>query len=252
MYNPDTLAPLNLSECEDEPITISTPKELSEELKETFKELQESGYNMFDKYDKFYTDICTPFTSSDKTDIPLNDRFNDYYFNNEIKCASGCEFEGYNFNSSSLNCKCNVLNSNIDLSKLKKGQDEGKDSLYKSFFEVLKYSNYKVLTCFKLAFNSNIFSYNYGHYIVLGYFFFYFISFCGFIIKGLEPIIIHIPQELICQSVLDEIPPKTRNMKKIKVNANNLNSKNNTNDNDTKSKFRTTTIIKKSKKNQKN
>ena len=62
VYNPDTLAPLNLSECEDEPITISTPIELSEELKETFKELQESGYNIFDKNDKFYTDICTPFT----------------------------------------------------------------------------------------------------------------------------------------------------------------------------------------------
>ena len=50
---------------------------------------------------------------------------------------------------------------------------------------------------------------------------------------------------------MDEIPPKTRNMKKIKVNTNNLNSKNNTNDNDTKSKFRTTTIIKKSKKKSK-
>ena len=91
-----------------------------------------------------------------------------------------------------------------------------------------------------MAFNSNIFSYNYGHYVVLGYFFFYFIFFCVYIIKGLEPIIIHIPQELLSgQSALDEIPPpKTRNIKKISMNVNNLHSKNQSNDNDTKSKLR--------------
>ena len=97
VYNPDTFEKLNLSVCEDEPITISTPIELTDglkEIKEAYEELKQSGYDIFDKNDKFYTDICTPYTTSDKTDIPLNDRFKEFYLNSETKCTSGCEFDG--------------------------------------------------------------------------------------------------------------------------------------------------------------
>ena len=136
VYNPDTFEKLNLSVCEDEPITISTPIELTDglkEIKEAYEELKQLGYDIFDKNDKFYTDICAPYTTSDKTDIPLNDRFKEFYLNSETKCTSGCEFDGYNFETNSLNCKCNVMTSDVDLSKLKRGQDEGKEALYKSF-----------------------------------------------------------------------------------------------------------------------
>ena len=246
VYNPDTYEKLNLSVCEDEPITVSTPIELSEELKETYEELKKLGYNIFDKNDKFYTDICTPYTSPDKTDIPLNDRFKDFYLNSETQCSSGCIFDGYDFELNSLNCKCNVINSDIDLSKLKKGQNEGKEALYKSFFEVLKYSNYKVLLCYKLAFNANIFSYNLGNYMAFVFFTLYFIPFCVFIKKGFNPIIKKIPNELLELNNIESDLPKNEN-KSSKLN---LNSENKTLENsDTKQIKNNKTIRNKMKKN---
>ena len=46
------------------------------------EQLKESGYNMFDRNDKFYNDICTPYTTTVESDIILSDRI-DYIFNNE-------------------------------------------------------------------------------------------------------------------------------------------------------------------------
>ena len=40
-------------------------------------------------------------------------------------------------------------------------------TIYKSFFDVLKFSNYKVLKCYKLAFTPSIFKNNKGNIIVL-------------------------------------------------------------------------------------
>ena len=226
VYDPDTFQKLDLSECEDEPITVSTPIEMTDELneiKEAFEELKESGYNLFNKNDKFYTDICTPYTSKDKTDIPLSDRFNEFYLNSEAKCSSGCEFDGYDFDTNRLNCKCNVITSDIDLSKLKVDKGEDKDVLYKSFVDVLKFSNYKVLRCFNLAFNSNIFSYNYGTYMSFGYFLLYFVSLCISIKKGLNPILGHIPKDLLefNDPIKNELPKTRNNEKTLNLNSEN-------------------------------
>jgi hypothetical protein len=46
-------------------------------------------------------------------------------------------------------------------------------SLYKSFYDVLKYSNYKVLKCYKLAFSWNNFYKNIGTILVSVYFVIY-------------------------------------------------------------------------------
>ena len=41
---------------------------------------------MFDINDRFYQDICSPYTTKDNTDIILSDRINYIYNNNDIKC----------------------------------------------------------------------------------------------------------------------------------------------------------------------
>ena len=60
--------------------------------------------------------------------------------------------------------------------------------LYENFYEVLKYSNYKVLKCYKLVFNNNVISKNIGSIIVIIYFALYFPFLLLFIIKGISPL----------------------------------------------------------------
>ena len=91
--------------------------------------------------------------------------------------------------------------------------------------------------CYKLAFNSDIFSYNYGHYLNIIYFSLYFISFCISLKKGLTPIISNIPQGLLefhddLKNVLQS--QKTKKIEKIL----NLNSENDSFDNGNKARTR--------------
>ena len=61
--------------------------ELNEENKKLYEKMKESGYDMFNINDPFYQDICTPFDSSNGTDILLIDRINyiDVFFVNYIE-----------------------------------------------------------------------------------------------------------------------------------------------------------------------
>ena len=87
---------LNLSICDDESIDIYIPLVLSEELMTLYNELKDLGYNLFDSNDKFYNDICTPYTSPNGTDILLSDRKKYFLGNDEIQCPSGCKMSNYN------------------------------------------------------------------------------------------------------------------------------------------------------------
>ena len=194
IYNPIDNKRLNLSFCDNTTIKISTHVALSEELTNLYNELKESGYDIFNINDKFYTDICSPYKSNRKTDITLADRINYIYNNDETQCQSGCKFVGYNFETQSLNCECSVVESDVDLVKHK---NIGVKTLYKSFEDTLKYSNYKVLFCYKLAFNVEIFSYNIGTYFAFGYFLLFFISFIIQKKKGFDELNKNIPQILL-------------------------------------------------------
>ena len=81
-----------------------------------------------------------------------------------------------------LKCECDSTNSEININKAE--SFSGK-SIYQSFYDVLKYSNYKVLKCFKLAFTLNSISpKNLGSILTMAYFFFYFLFLIIHAIKG--------------------------------------------------------------------
>ena len=82
--------------------------ELSEETKELYEKMKESGYDMFDINDPFYQDICTPFDSDDGTDMLLSDRVNFIYNNDDTRCQSNCELSFYSLESQYLNCSCST------------------------------------------------------------------------------------------------------------------------------------------------
>ena len=134
---------------------------------------------MFDKNDKFYTDICTPFESSNGTDVSLADRYNDFYASNQLSCQANCEYSEFNFESNYLKCECNVVNT--EQIETEEPEKITANSFVNSLFKVLKYSNYKVLKCYKLVFKDKSSIRNIGSILALIYFSGYAISFFIFL-----------------------------------------------------------------------
>ena len=156
--------------------------------------MDKSVYNLFDINDSFYQDICTPYESENGTDVLLSDRKNDFYSANETMCQANCNFSDYSFESTYLKCKCNVENDNIDTDNTEKFSAK---ILYSSFYEVLKYSNFKVVKCYKLVFNNNILTNNYGSLIVIIIFACYLAFFVIYLAKGISPFEIKTVKTLI-------------------------------------------------------
>jgi len=74
LYNPLNLSKLNLSFCREIRININTPIHLNDDIAKLYDSLKESGYNLFNKNDSFYNDICSTYTSLNGSDITLADR----------------------------------------------------------------------------------------------------------------------------------------------------------------------------------
>ena len=181
-FEPYNKTKLNISICSEVYINIYVPIELSDGTKKLAKQLKESGYNMFDRNDKFYNDICTPYTTTVESDIILSDRI-DYIFNNEdTQCQGNCEFSDYFLESRFINCKCKVDNNDIIEDRIDKFETK---TLYQIFYYVLKYSNYKIFKCYKLVFNNNSITKNWGSIIILILFTLYLMCLITYIIKGL-------------------------------------------------------------------
>ena len=153
VYDPINLKPLNLSICKDTKISISTPVKLGRATSNLYDNLKESGYDLFNESDAFYTDICSTYTSENGTDMTLEDRKKEIFSNNGnlSLCQSGCDLEFYNSTSKKAKCKCfpqieetkPILSSSLDKFNIKKLSD--------NFMNTLKNSNFLVLKCYKLA-----------------------------------------------------------------------------------------------------
>ena len=142
VFNPNTLKQLNLSICKNTSINIYLPISLSKEKQNLYNDLKESGYDLFDENGSFYTDICTPYKSENGTDVLLSDRKKDFYNNSEVSCQVNCSFSEYLSDSKFLKCECNVSSEDIDILEPEKLSGE---MIVISFYDVLKYSNFKVL-----------------------------------------------------------------------------------------------------------
>ena len=162
------------------------PHTLSQESKYLYEQLKELGYELYNISNKFYQDICTPYKSSNGTDVMLSDRINYYYYNNEIKCQSNCEFSNYYIEAQYLKCKCDPSNSEIDIQNNTKFNPK---TIYKSFYDILKFSNYKVLKCYKLIFIVDNLKNNIGNIISAIFIFIYLIFIILYLIKGNNEII---------------------------------------------------------------
>ena len=181
VYNPITLEKLDLSICITEKINIFIPVTLSEDTLELHKDLLNYGYDLFNPNDSFYQDICAGYTSVNGTDVLLSDRRPLYFNDTETGCQEGCTYSQYSIETKQLKCECSINNEEIEPEKEKKIDGS---IIITSFYEVLKYSNFLVLKCYKLVFSSEGQSHNWGSMIIIGYFLIYTISNVMYFTKG--------------------------------------------------------------------
>ena len=174
IYEPETNKKLDLTICSNTTIDIYIPIKLDEETQQLYEDLKNQGYNLFDKNDKFYTDICTPYKSKDGTDILLSDRLNEFFVKNELSCQANCEYSDYLPGSEYLKCECNVVNEKKI--ETKEPEKITAKSTLKSFYNILRYSNYKVFKCYKLVFRKRTLFENKGSILSLIYFLGFFLG----------------------------------------------------------------------------
>ena len=219
VYHPSTYEVLNLSKCENNTIDIYIPLILEKNLEQLYNELLSQGYNPLDLSDKFYVDICTPYTTENGTDMLLDDR-EEFIYNllvNKSSCPEECYFAGYNSEKKHIKCECNK--NDVEIVNLDLKHFSG-SNIYKSFISTLKSTNYFVLTCYDLAFNFKIFKHNYGSIITFLIFASYLIFFGFFIIKGITPFKLNIAR-LIFKKEKKENNSNTNLIKDIAYKSNN-------------------------------
>ena len=179
IYEPYNKTKINLSLCEGTKINLYTKMILSENTKAIYDQLKALGYDMFNINDKFYQDICTPYKSQNSTDVLLSDRIDYIYNNDDTQCQSNCEFSGYFLESQYMSCSCSI---NEDTQENKKEKFSPK-KLYESFYDVLKYSNYKIYKCYNLVFIKKVFETNIGGIIIFSFYLIELACFVLFLIK---------------------------------------------------------------------
>ena len=182
------------------------------------------GYNLFNSNDEFYTDICTPFTSINNTDILLIDWKNDIYnkYANISVCQENCNLESYNENSNTVSCYYNAQSNDtkIDLNIDKKFNLK---TMTDSFYNYLNNSNFRVLKCYKVAIDLTTIIQNIGRIIMTIILLVFIILFIIFLVKGNAQI------NLYLKKILDNIFELNENKKNIKDKNNkilNIKSKN--------------------------
>jgi hypothetical protein len=148
-----------------------------------YESLLQSGYNIFDSSDDFYNDICATYTTTNGTDMLIEDRKKNMYSTtgNINMCQSGCNFVSYNTTTKKSVCDCEVQTETVtdDISNIEFSTKQ----LASEFLGTIKNSNFRVLKCYKLAIDTKKIFKNIGRIIMTLFFVIYLISLFCYIIK---------------------------------------------------------------------
>ena len=168
IYDPRNFTKLNLTICKNDKISVSTPVKLSQATSSLYDILKESGYDLFNENDDFYTDICSTFTSESGTDMTLADRKQQIFqkAGNVSLCQKGCDLEYYNSTTKKAKCQCSPqIEETLPVLSTSKEKFSPKN-IADSFFSTLKNSNFYVLKCYKLAIDLKTLWINYGRILM--------------------------------------------------------------------------------------
>ena len=254
VYHPDTLEPLDLSFCSNEQISISVSVNNDNKTNSLIKSSCVSGYDLYNKNDSFYNDLCATYTTENGTDMPLNDRQNiveDSGGNLNI-CQVGCQLKSFNCTTNKVKCDCDLKSTKnvTDLNDI-----EFNSNIMKNILGELQYSNYLVIKCYKLLFDSKLLQKNIGFMVMTIFFIALLVILFIYFIKGRKKIDYYIKAIINNKSVYINNRKTSRQKKnslmnnKKKTKENNNQIKNTKNDNKDKKKSKIDKINKREKKN---
>jgi len=133
------------------------------------------GYNIFDLNDSFYNDICSVFSYND-SDFSLSERKSLLDLSDENLCMIGCNQSNFDIKTLRSICSCKIgdnMNESIYSSENEiNNENDNAFIVLKKNIDISKSSNIKVIKCVKMIFRKNIFSENYGFYIMFFMIFF--------------------------------------------------------------------------------
>ena len=228
IYDPRDLSPLNLSICQGVQININAPVVLDNATSNLYDQLKESGYNLFDENDTFYTDICTTYTTENGTDITLSDRKSIIYSNNGNKtlCQNGCELASYNSTTKKASCKCVPQLNVTEVSLNSVSNNFVMKNIADTFLKTLKNSNFLVMKCYKFAFDLKTISSNIGRIFMTIIIFFSLIMlivFCFYDNKKIESFIKLILNIKLVQKKINQKKEIADKKEKNKIKENKIN-----------------------------
>ena len=202
IYEPFNKTKLDLSICQNKSIDIYIPTQLNDKTQKLIEKLEKLGYDIFNINSPFYTDFCAKYTTEDGTDMILADRKKYIYeaIMNEINCQENCEFSSYDTQKRYLECSCKI-EEKIDTIDYEKFNSK---KIYQSFYDVLKYSNYKVIYCYKLVFNKDNFNYNKGCWIIFILFILYLTQLVIYLFKKTSPLKLNIARYHFRQNIKEK------------------------------------------------
>ena len=147
---------LDLSICKDTNIKVfySVKSNSSMDLS-TLYSFKDLNIDIFNIKDKFFTDICTPYSNSEN-DIILMDRIIDFYQNYSL-CDENCMYNEFDIELKIISCDCSVKNNlSVIEPKLKLAQLE----------DIEKTMAFEIIKCYNLFFSWNNKKKNYGFWIL--------------------------------------------------------------------------------------
>ena len=178
---------LNLSLCNNSNINIfySIKSNISLDISSinSFKDL---NIDIFNIKDKFFTDICLPYSDS-KNDIVLSDRIIDFYQNYSF-CDNNCLFNEIDLDLMIINCNCSIK-TNISVIEPSVKLEQLEDIEKSMAFEIIK--------CYNLVFSWKNKVKNIGFWIFSFILISHIILLCIYFYKGVNPIKEYLVKEMI-------------------------------------------------------
>jgi hypothetical protein len=137
---------VDLTPCNDVTIEITYKLQYIDNLDfELISHFYNMGVDVFNINDKFFNDICYPYSDSNTdSDMILKDRVKDIYQNYSV-CEEGCEYNSFNITDASVKCDCKIKTE----VKGEKSKPKFETYLLASFLN----SNFGVIKCYKLVFS---------------------------------------------------------------------------------------------------
>ena len=162
--------------CEDTKMKVYSPIKNQKVVNMGKFFYDQGGYNIFNKNDKFYMDVCSGANVNDN-DITLNDRYIDFYPHEIQTCPKDCQNIGINYTTNNFICECGIkLNDKNDDNNYKY-ELLTKDEIlkyFKNFNNLFEYFsdmiNYKIIKCYHLLLYPKNYKDNIGFYIGVGLF----------------------------------------------------------------------------------